>query len=634
MEIWEVREGAAKRTALQEITFDRGYDVVVCGLGTAGSLTAYLIAEKGLRVLGVEAFNCVGGTATIGGVAGYYFGTPGGRFEEVDRKVGEYQQKLGCTSVESRKFVTEELILEAGADILYESTVCGVYREGDRIVGVRMITPDGILSVAAKIVIDSTGDAAVVHMAGAETEYGRKQDGLVQPYSMVSMMQEDGKVRFTNFDFGRVDPRDEKQLSEALIFSRAYEMAEDRKKGEFLVHMPLIGVRESRRIVAEETVTLEDFLEDRFTKEPAFYSYADLDKHGWDIAFDWEVLGDWAIGANLGAVNVTIPVPFKALIPKGTEGLLIASRALGVDRDIASCVRMKRDMYKIAETAADMVYLALSRGYRLKEIPYEELRELLQETGCLDERYRRGYRIDGVKDDAGKVLPAVDVNWITDPDELESGLATLTPGQAIWSAKRMKERAQRALEMLLASPDENTRKHASFAWALCRLHSCFPGAEKEADEKCIALLRRMAADRDPVLLKDCRKHNQRRGCMAIYYLGRLGDVDCIEILTELITDPKELYRPVYHQGFAMETRYEIKDFNSEYFQFMSEAVMALVRIGNKNPEVRSVIRDAFYKAFDDGSFVERITTRPRMSSEGSMAANIRRVANDAVQEWQ
>ena len=67
---------------------------------------------------------------------------------------------------------------------------------------------------------------------------------------------------------------------------------------------------------------------------------------------------------------------------------------------------------------------------------------------------------------------------------------------------------------------------------------------------------------------------------------------------------------------------------------MSEAVMALVRIGNKNPEVRSVIRDAFYKAFDDGSFVERITTRPRMSSEGSMAANIRRVANDAVQEWQ
>ena len=59
MEIWEVREGAAKRTALQEITFDREYDVVVCGLGTAGSLTAYLIAEKGLRVLGVEAFNCV-----------------------------------------------------------------------------------------------------------------------------------------------------------------------------------------------------------------------------------------------------------------------------------------------------------------------------------------------------------------------------------------------------------------------------------------------------------------------------------------------------------------------------------------------------------------------------------------------
>ena len=84
-----------------------------------------------------------------------------------------------------------------------------------------------------------------------------------------------------------------------------------------------------------------------------FYSYSDLDKHGWDIAFDGETLGDWAIGANLGAYNVTVAVPYKAILPKDYDGILVPCRALGVDRDISSCVRMNLDMKKVAEAAAE-----------------------------------------------------------------------------------------------------------------------------------------------------------------------------------------------------------------------------------------------------------------------------------------
>ena len=57
----------------------------------------------------------------------------------------------------------------------------------------------------------------------------------------------------------------------------------------------------------------------KFTETPVYYSYADLDKHGWDVAFDGEALGDWAIGANIGAYNVTIPISYKTIIPKGVS---------------------------------------------------------------------------------------------------------------------------------------------------------------------------------------------------------------------------------------------------------------------------------------------------------------------------
>lgn len=122
-------------------------------------------------------------------------------------------------------------------------------------------------------------------------------------------------------------------------------MPEDRA-GTFVAHMPLIGVREGRRIIAEETVRLEDVFAETVTDTPMFYSYSDLDKHGWDTAFDGETLGDWTVGANLGAYNLTVPMPFRALIPKGYDGLLCACRAFGVDRNISSLSRMILDMKK------------------------------------------------------------------------------------------------------------------------------------------------------------------------------------------------------------------------------------------------------------------------------------------------
>lgn len=49
-----------------------------------------------------------------------------------------------------------------------------------------------------------------------------------------------------------------------------------------------------------------------------------------------------------------------ALIPKDSEGILVAGRAVAVDHDVAMGMRMKDDCQKTGEAAARLAALALS----------------------------------------------------------------------------------------------------------------------------------------------------------------------------------------------------------------------------------------------------------------------------------
>lgn len=614
-------DGKQQLQQLPAAEFENTFDVIVCGLGTAGALAAIFAAENGLSVLGVEMLTCTGGTHTAGGVPGHYFGCPGGRFEQIDQQVKAFSQQYTCTAIEGRKLVLEKRLRESGVQLAYKATPCGVYLEDQTVIGLQILRDGKIWQCGAKVVLDCTAEASVAVMAGCETECGRKTDGQMQPYSLVSMIYGNEKYRYTNIDFGRVNQYDPWAFSEAILFSRAYPIPEMRDK-ILIAQMPLPGFREGRRIIAEERVCLEDLFADKQTCEPIFYSYADLDKHGWDIAFDGEKLGDWSIGANLGAYNVTIAIPWGSILPKGYEGILVPCRALGVDRDISSCVRMVPDMKKLAEAAAQWVTLAVKNGTALRQVSYEALRKKLEESECLKEADNRGVRIDGRVNWDGTPLEKKDVCWITDPEELPERLATETPGLAIWSAKRIGQPAVTVLCSLLDAQDENTRKHAAFALAML------------GNDEGVDLLRDMVCQRDGLMLKDCRKHNNLRGCVAIYWLGRLGDREIVPELLELIGNEKEIENPVYHAQTVHTTRYAVADFENIYFQFMSQAVMALVRIGERHPDLRSQIGEGFFRAFSSDAYYDRITTRPKRSSEGNMTQALKNVAFSAVEKWQ
>ena len=268
----EIVEGQRIFTDVSSPVFEKEFDVIVCGLGTAGSLAALFSAENGLSVLGIETFTCVGGNHTAGGITGHYFGCTGGRYEKLEKEVVDFSKRYTCTTAESRKFLTEQALLEQGAELLYQASVCGVYLEENSVVGLRVLTESGIVNYGAKIVMDCTAEAYVAVMAGCKTEMGRKTDGQMQPYSLVSMVFDGEKYRYTNVDFGRVNQSDPLSLSGAILFARSHQMDERYKETTKIAQMPLLGIREGRRIIAEETVRLEDLFADKQTQTPMFYS--------------------------------------------------------------------------------------------------------------------------------------------------------------------------------------------------------------------------------------------------------------------------------------------------------------------------------------------------------------------------
>ncbi len=619
MQLSEKFNGKQKLTQIENPKFEKEYDVIVCGLGTAGSLAALFSAENGLSTLGIEKFTCVGGVHSAGGVMQHYFENPGGRFEEIDEKVKAFS-KHTCIEAESRKIITEEMLTKSGAEILFEATVCGVYLEDKKIIGLKVFCNNTFVNVKSKVVMDCTADAYIADMAGCESEFGRSTDNQSQPYTTVSLMYDGEKYGITNFDFGRVNQTDDKNLSEALIFSRALEKEVERYGGrKFVAHLPLIGLREGRRIIAEETVTADDVFNGKQTETPMFFSYADLDKHGLDTAFDGEKLSDWSTGANLGAYNLTIAVPYKAILPKGYDSILVPCRALGVSREVSCCVRMIPDMKKMAEVAAEWASLAITQNKKLREVEYEQLKEKLIASGCLNFA-NRGCRVDGKLNWDGKPLETKAVHFMTDPKELKEVLKTDKPGEAIWSAKLMGENAVPTLRKLLKSRNENLKKHSAFALAIL------------GNDEGKKVLRKTVRERDGLMLKDCRKKNNYRGVTAIYWLGRLGDEECVDLLAEIISGEDEYRHPTYKQTDP--TTFYIKDFRGIYFQFVSHSVAALIRIGNKHKHLREKISGIFNKTFSDDKYYYRITKLPHKSSEGNHVLTIKSFAMKAIEKWE
>jgi hypothetical protein len=182
---------------------ERDYDVIVIGGGPAGIAAALSSAREGARTALVERYAFLGGMMTAGqvillplwliaenfvedralveGFAREYFEAMVAHGATIDpnEALALYDSKRpvvpDCPAwtafdTELTKIVTQRMLQEAGCDLLIHSKFVDVVKEGDKIKGVHLATKDGLETVMADVVIDTTGDADVADRAGVPCE--------------------------------------------------------------------------------------------------------------------------------------------------------------------------------------------------------------------------------------------------------------------------------------------------------------------------------------------------------------------------------------------------------------------------------------------------------------------------------
>ncbi|HVV57752.1 MAG TPA: FAD-dependent oxidoreductase [Gaiellaceae bacterium] len=413
----------------------RRVDVLVVGAGSAGATAAIAAARTGASTLLVDRLGFLGGTSTAVLDTFYAFFTPGREPRKVvagipDEVVAGLEAEEACflrpntygagTGVtydpETLKRVWEGLVLDAGVSVLLHAFVHGVRLDGDRIAAVDVWTKGGEWRIEAGCVVDASGDADVCHLAGAPYE---GPDDRTQSLSTVFRManvdvaraeavpkqelwarmraaRDEGRYALPRVEgsvhrtpqpgvmmalmtrMRNVDATDPEQLTRAELEGRRQcreyfrflrENVPGYEEAVLVSTSPAVGVRESRRIVGEAVLTAEDVLGARTFADQIARCGAPIEEHHAGSDTRWVYLEE---GATYG-------IPYRALLPREVDGLLVAGRCFSATHDAHASARSMATCMAMGQAAGTAAALA---GGDPRRLDPERLRAKLREDGA------------------------------------------------------------------------------------------------------------------------------------------------------------------------------------------------------------------------------------------------------------
>ncbi len=418
-------------------------DILVVGGGAAGTLAAISAARKKQSVLLLEAKGSLGGSRTLMGVDTFNgFFSPGERifqlvhgisYEVVERLMEKKsafvrQNTFGSGPVvtydmEQLKIVYEEMILEAGASLLYYSFVPAVNIEGKSIKSVTVCNKAGLNQVAAKLIIDATGDLDIAAYAGEEYELAGTNGNPVQSLTTVFYManvddkkafslsqadrtkimqdaNESGKYHLTRIGgsihstphsgfihanltrIPNVDATDPAALTKAEIEGRRQVQEYVRflineypgfENAYLAATASTIGVRETRRLKGEYILTGNDIKEGAKFEDAVACCSAPIEDHnaGNDVKWDFLKSGDY------------YQIPYRSLLPKKIDNLLVAGRCLSATHEGQASARNSAQCMAMGEAVGVAAALALSKGISPRQVNHKELQDDLLMQGVI-----------------------------------------------------------------------------------------------------------------------------------------------------------------------------------------------------------------------------------------------------------
>ena len=385
------------------------YDAVVVGAGPAGCGAALALGRSGMKTLLIEKFNCPGGAWTTG------FMNPFFDYEKKTGIVGELVAELKergqfggfwdkSFHYEYMKLILERKMKEANVEVLYNTTFSRTLVEDQKVYGIVAENIGGRFAALADYVIDATGDGNVAASAGCPFELGvdgdykecqamtlmflvgnipeQYKDGLMIYEKLNAAYEAAGKqipfkvpylIPVPNSHFGVVqfthmyeyDPLDAGALTAATMEGRqqlidAFEYLtkydEEFRDLELITSSSVLGVRESRRIVGEYTVTSDDILNGaRFDDAVAYVTFgADLHTKSNKAQHCFAVK--------------PYHIPMRALIPKDYRGIVVAGRCISGTREAMASYRVTGNCAQMGENAGYIIAEAIKTGQDVRDV--------------------------------------------------------------------------------------------------------------------------------------------------------------------------------------------------------------------------------------------------------------------------
>ena len=456
-------ERTTVREPAREIPVVREADVLVVGGGPGGFASAISAARSGAKTVLIERYGHLGGMASGGlvniipnlsDIAGTQhlfglnqeiidrmkaknaafcpaedeFGTTDAKVLEryLDANLGWFyvrkdpnlggRQRLLYTAVvdpEMLKAELNDMVVEAGVDLLLHSWGTRPIMEGERAQGVFFESKSGRRAITAKVVIDSTGDGDIFVGAGAEfdeeltsnfrtalafsfwitnVDMARFDDfRRSHPDDFVALMADLEEAGGHPFYFKGLLPNQEGVLwfhpmwvkdvaSDAMDVEEltCWDML-GRKKAmityEFLRSnvpgcdkcfimqaAPQLGIQGGRRVVGEYVLTDNDMVSDEV--------------HDDTIA----VLANNDNGA-ISAEHPSICIPYRCLVPRKIDGLLVACRAFSSKASVNQWFNIIPHCVAYGQAAGTAAALAVRDGIEPRHVDYSELQENLRGQG-------------------------------------------------------------------------------------------------------------------------------------------------------------------------------------------------------------------------------------------------------------
>lgn len=338
------------------------------------------------------------------------------------------------------KVIYDRRVTDAGAQVLFLTHFVDAAAADGRVTSVLVHNKSGLQRIAASVVIDCTGDADLAVAAGAAYEKGDPQSGELQPCTLcfilagidnqrlqqwlwadnarnlllkdviaqakaagdLQIIEEGANVAYQSpstigLNFGHVfeiDATDAEQLSRAHLEGRRLirQLTDFIRKycpgceQAYLVHSGVqIGVRETRRIVSDYVLTLEDYLARRSFPDEiarnAYYIDIHLSRQQWERQLGHKV--DWDARTHRYAPGESHGIPYRCLLPRGLRNVLVAGRCIGTDRAVQGSTRTMPNCFALGEAAGCAAALAARQhGGDVRGVDTGALREHLRDHGA------------------------------------------------------------------------------------------------------------------------------------------------------------------------------------------------------------------------------------------------------------